>query len=108
LTIAWAKILFKTLYNETSKPVEQESAFAISKIASNIMANSLYLHELNVCSPIVDKMREYIHNAMNTKQQINDNTKNPRLTYPPSAMMLPAGFFKTVAETNDRDLDRVF
>jgi len=101
-------ILFKTLHNETSKPVEEQSPFAISKIASNIMANSRLLGEMNVCSPIVDQMREYISNSMNTKQQINDNSKNPRLTYPPSAMILPDGFFKTVPVTNDRDVDRVF
>jgi hypothetical protein len=101
-------ILFKTLHNETSKPVEQQSAFAISKIASNIMANSRLLNEMNMCSPIIDQMREYISNSMNMKQQINDTSKDISLSYPPSAIMLPAGLFKTVAESDDRDVNRVF
>jgi len=101
-------ILFKSLHNETSKSVEQQSPFAISKIASNIMANSRLLNEMNMCSPIVDQIREYISKSINMKHKITDKSDYLRHSYPPSAIMLPSGLFKTVPETNDRKVDRVF
>jgi hypothetical protein len=91
-------ILFKSLYNEISKPVEEQSAFAISKIASNIMINSQYLHSMNVASPIVDQMREYIHDAIKSKKDYNMNSKAD-LWNEPSACIIPEGFFKTSATT---------
>ena len=100
-------ILFKSLYNEISKPVAEQSAFAISKIASNIMMNSNYLHNMNVASPIVDQMREYIHDAIKSK---NDNKMNSQedLWNEPSACIIPDGFFKTAAIREGKASQAVF
>jgi hypothetical protein len=92
-------ILFKSLYNEISKPVSEQSPFAISKIASNIMANSNYLHNMNVASPIVDQMREYIHTVKKIAVESFERSKSvdPLDT---TAMTLPEGFFKTATVTS--------
>ena len=100
-------ILFKTLHNEISKPVEEQSPFAISKIASNIMMNSQYLHSMNVASPIVDQMREYIHLAIKSKNGNNMNSKED-LWNEPSACIIPDGFFKTATIREGKPSQAVF
>jgi hypothetical protein len=92
-------ILFKSLYNVISKPVEEQSAFAISKIASNIMMNSNYLHNMNVASPIVDQMREYIHTVKKTTVESFERSKSID-PLDATAMTLPEGFFKTATVTS--------
>jgi len=85
--------LLRTLHFETSKPKEEQSLFAISKIASNLVTNTRLLVEMNVSSPIVDQIRREIDKALN----INVEDRGMRTEYghvPPSALTMPKGFIE--------------
>jgi len=110
-------ILFKTIHDETSKPVKERSLFAISKLASNITINSQLLVELNISSPIVDQMKVEINKALNSQSEKRSSMKKDmKLWNTPSACILTDEFIKSshwvdpasLNSSTNRDKDRVF
>jgi hypothetical protein len=101
-------ILFKAMYNETSKPVKDQSLFAISKLASNIGSVSQLLVYLNISSPIVDQMKAEIDKALEAKNKRLKEMKVYAEEEPvPSGLYLPKDFFKPSAFLTNAS-DRVF
>jgi hypothetical protein len=100
-------ILFKVLHNETTKPLSKQSPFAIFKIACAITTNSQYMYMLNIASPIIDQMREYIHKSLESSNKYKQPSTSDMLL-PPSAMVLPEGFFGVQKPSDDKYKDRVF
>ena len=99
-------ILFKTIHNETSKPVKEQSLFAISKIASNFAMNSRLLVELNISSPIIDQMKAEIDKALKSKSEIKSSQdKDIDLWNTPSACILTEEFIKNCHWQDARSLN---
>jgi len=110
-------ILFKAVYNETNKPVKEQSLLAISKIASNIAMNSRLLVELNISSPIIDQMKAEIDKALKSQSERRSlPEKDMELWNTPSACILTEEFIKSshwvdpasLNSSTDRVKDRVF
>jgi hypothetical protein len=110
-------ILFKALYDETNKPVKEQSLFAISKIASNIATNSRLLVELNISSPIIDQMKTEMNKHLKSQTESRPSMeRNMESWNTPSACILTEDFIKSshwvdpasLDSSKDRVKDRVF
>lgn len=94
-----------------------QNAFQKAAIAQQAREYGRFLDELNVSSPIIDQMRQYIADNLKSQTNTKDDTIADSPDLPPSALTLPKGFIKSsVDATNDgrgvstgkESIDRVF
>lgn len=98
------KILFQTLLDESSKPIEKRNLFAMSRISANMLQNIYALRVLNLDTPFLNQIKSELNKARNFRRIDEQNNYGP---YPKSALMIDprsiAG--KPVEVTPVEDLD---
>ena len=84
------KILFRTITDEYSKPINERNVFGISRLAGNMLQNIQLLRHLNIDVPFVNRMKAELDSAKESKR-IADQKMGLNYSGWPPAALVPSG-----------------